>query len=172
MLAIGAGAAQAQPSQAISGAEACRPAANETLQSLQTRRSNLEQDLKRFGTQTTPAVRKMQEDLIEVIFQIDCLNQEPVLAKRGVIAKRSVTPSPAGGGSPKQLVEVTTYYATNRNKVGGPEPVKMYGTSYQSTFQYGRAVVSIPPSHTPGEIESLGVIMRLIVEPDPNKHFI
>ena len=174
MLAIGAGSVQAQPSQAISGAEACRPAANETLQSLQARKNNLEQDLKRFGSQTTPAVRKMQEDLIEVMFQIDCLNQEPVLAKRGVIAKRSVTPSPAGGGggAPKQLVEITTYYATNRNNLGGTEPTKMYGTSYQGNFQYGRAVVSIPPSHTPGEIESLGIIMRMIVEPDPNKHFI
>src|SRR5262245_43935136 len=119
MLAIGAGAAQAQPSPAISGAEACRSAANETLQSLQTRKNNLEQDLKRYGNQATPAVRKMQEDLLEVIVQIDCLaSNEPVLAKRSV-AKRSVTPSPAGGGAPKQLVEITTYYATNRNKAGG-----------------------------------------------------
>ena len=67
-------------------------------------------------------------------------------------AKRSVTPAP--GGAPKDLVEVTTYYATNRNKVGGPEPVKMYGTNYQGNFHYGRAVVSIPPSHKPGEIET------------------
>src|SRR6187200_1733521 len=44
MLAIGAGAVQAQPSQAIGEAEACRAAANETLPSLQTRKNNLEQD--------------------------------------------------------------------------------------------------------------------------------
>src|SRR5262245_28686297 len=129
MLAVGAGAVQAQPSQAISGAEACRPAPNETLQSLQTRKNNLEQDLKRYGNQTTPAVRKMQEDLLEVMFQIDCMTaQETGLAKRSV-AKRSVTPSTTA--APKQVVEVTTYYATNRNKQGGPEPVKMYGTNYQ-----------------------------------------
>ena len=173
MLAIGAGAVQAQPSQAIGEAEACRAAANETLPSLQTRKNNLEQDLKRYGSQTTPAVRKMQEDLIEVMFQIDCLTaNEPVLAKRSV-AKRSVTPSPAGGGgAPKQLVEVTTYYATNRNKQGGVEPAKVYGTTYQGNFQYGRAVVSIPPSHKPGEIEQLNFIMKMVVEPDPNKHFV
>jgi esterase/lipase superfamily enzyme len=169
MLAIGAGAAQAQPSQAISGAEACRSAANETQQSLQTRKNNLEQDLKRYGGQTTPAVRKMQEDLLEVLLQIECLAQEPVLAKRSVAAKRSVTPSP---GAPNQLVEITTYYATNRNKVGGVEPAKVYGTSYQGNFQYGRAVVSIPPTHKPGEIEQLGFIMKMVVEPDPNKHFV
>jgi esterase/lipase superfamily enzyme len=169
MLAIGAGAAQAQPSQAIGGAEACRSAANETLQSLQTRKNNLEQDLKRYGNQTTPAVRKMQEDLLEVIVQIDCLTtNEPVLAKRSV-AKRSLTPAP---GAPKQLVEVTTYYATNRNKVGGVEPAKVYGSTYQGTFQYGRAVVSIPPTHKPGEIEQLNFIMKMVVEPDPNKHFV
>jgi esterase/lipase superfamily enzyme len=169
MLAIGAGAAQAQPSQAISGTEGCRSAGNQTLQSLQTRKNNLEQDLKRFGNQATPAVRKMQEDLIEVMFQIDCLTANaPVLAKRSV-AKRSVTPAP---GAPKQVVEITTYYATNRNKLGGPEPVKMYGTDYQGNFQYGRAVVSIPPNHKPGEIEQLNFIMRMIVEPDPNKHFV
>ena len=169
MLAIGAGAVQAQPS-AISGAEACRPAANETLPSLQTRKNNLEQDLKRYGNQTTPAVRKMQEDLLDVLFQIDCLTtNEPALAKRSVSAKRSVTPAP---GAPKQIVDVTTYYATNRNKVGGVEPAKVYGTTYQGNFQYGRAVVSIPPTHKPGEIEQLGFIMKMVVEPDPNKHFV
>jgi len=169
MLAIGAGAVQAQPSQAISGAEACRPAANETLQSLQTRRNNLEQDLKRYGNQTTPAVRKMQEDLIEVMFQIDCTTAapEPVLAKRSV-AKRSVTPAPSAS---KDVVEITTYYATNRNKVGGPEPVKVYGTTYQGNFQYGRAVVTIPPTHKPGEIETLNWFIHLVAEPDPKKHF-
>ncbi|HEX2336679.1 MAG TPA: alpha/beta hydrolase [Hyphomicrobiaceae bacterium] len=168
MLAIGAGAVQAQPSQAISGAEDCRSAANETLQSLQTRKTNLEQDLKRFGHQTTPAVRKMQEDLLEVLFQIECLTgNEPVMAKRSV-AKRSVTPAPSAS---KDVVEITTYYATNRNKLGGPEPVKMYGTNYQGNFQYGRAVVTIPPTHKPGEIETLNWIMRLIVEPDPKKQF-
>ena len=169
MLAIGAGAVQAQPS-AISGAEACRPAANETLPSLQTRKNNLEQDLKRYGSQTTPAVRKMQEDLLDVLFQIDCLTtHEPALARRSVSAKRSVTPAP---GAPKQIVDVTTYYATNRNKVGGVEPAKVYGTTYQGNFQYGRAVVSIPPTHKPGEIEQLGFIMKMVVEPDPNKHFV
>jgi esterase/lipase superfamily enzyme len=167
MLAIGAGVVQAQPSQAISGADACRSAANETLQSLQTRKNNLEQDLKRYGGQTTPAVRKMQEDLLEVLLQIDCVAQEPALAKRSV-AKRSVTPAP---GASKDVVEVTTYYATNRNKVGGPEPMKVYGTNYQGNFQYGRAVVTIPPTHKPGEIEALNWVMRLVVEPDPKKHF-
>jgi esterase/lipase superfamily enzyme len=170
VLAIGAGAVQAQPSQAIGGTEACRPAANETVQSLQTRKTNLEQDLKRFGSQTTPAVRKMQEDLLDVIFQLDCLTaNEPVLARRSVSAKRSVTPAP--GAASKDVVEVTTYYATNRNKVGGLDPVKMYGSNYQGNFQYGRAVVTIPPSHKPGEIEALNWIMRLVVEPDPKKHF-
>ena len=46
----------------------------------------------------------------------------------------------------------------------------MYGTTYQGNFQYGRAVVSIPPTHKPGEIEQPG--SGKLVEPDPNKHFV
>jgi esterase/lipase superfamily enzyme len=169
MLAIGVGAAQAQPSQALSGAEACRSTANETMQSLQARKSGLEQELKRLGTQATPAVRKVQEDLLEVMFQIDCLaTQEPVLARRSV-TKRSVTPG--GPNTPKELVEITTYYATNRNQLGGADPVKTYGTTYQGNFQYGRAVVTIPSAHKPGEIE-LPSLWKLEFQPDPSKHFI
>lgn len=169
MLAIGAGAVQAQPSQAIGETETCRSAANETLQSLQTRKAGLEQELKRLGERPTPTVRKVQEDILDVVFQIECLNvAQPVMLKRSV-AKRSVG---GGGAAPKELVEVTTYYATNRNKTGSIEPVKLYGGNYEGNFHYGRAVVSIPKTHQPGEVEKPNILMRLIVEPDPSKHFV
>ena len=133
--------------RAISGAEACRPVANETLPSLQTRKNNLEQDLKRYGRAADASrAQDAGRHLLDVLFQIDCLTtNEPALAKRSVSAKRSVTPAP---GAPKEIVDVTTYYATNRNKVGGVEPAKVYGTTYQGNFQYGRAVVSIPARRT------------------------
>jgi len=170
MLAMGAGAVQAQPSQAIGETETCRSVANETLQSLQTRKAGLEQELKRLGERPTPTVRKVQEDILDVVFQMECLNvAQPTNLKRSV-AKRSV--GPGGGGAPKELVEVTTYYATNRNKTGSTEPVKLYGGNYEGNFHYGRAVVSIPKTHKPGEVEKPNPLMRLIFEPDPSKHFV
>jgi len=170
MLAMGAGAVQAQPSQAIGETETCRSVANETLQSLQTRKAGLEQELKRLGERPTPTVRKVQEDILDVVFQMECLNvAQPANLKRSV-AKRSV--GPGGGGAPKELVEVTTYYATNRNKTGSLEPVKLYGGNYEGNFHYGRAVVSIPKTHKPGEVEKPNPLMRLIFEPDPSKHFV
>ncbi len=170
MLAMGAGAVQAQPSQAIGETETCRSVANETLQSLQTRKAGLEQELKRLGERPTPTVRKVQEDILDVVFQMECLNvAQPTNLKRSV-AKRSV--GPGGGGAPKELVEVTTYYATNRNKTGSLEPVKLYGGNYEGNFHYGRAVVSIPKTHKPGEVEKPNPLMRLIFEPDPSKHFV
>ena len=144
-------------------------AANETLQSLQTRKEGLEQELKRLGERQTPTVRKVQEDILDVMFQIECLNvPQPAMLKRSV-AKRSVG---GGGAAPKELVEVTTYYATNRKRTDAPEPVKTYGSNYEGNFHYGRAVVSIPKSHKPGEVEKPNILMRLIVEPDPSKHFV
>src|SRR6476659_7244155 len=169
MLAIGAGAVQAQPSQAIGETETCRSVANETMQSLQTRKAGLEQELKRLGERPTPTVRKVQEDILDVVFQMECLNvAQPAMLKRSV-AKRSVG---GGAAAPKELVEVTTYYATNRNKNGSIEPVKLYGGNYEGNFHYGRAVVSIPKTHKPGEVEKPNILMRLIVEPDPSKHFV
>jgi esterase/lipase superfamily enzyme len=171
MLAIGASAAQAQPSQALGVAAACSSTANETVQSLQTRRQvvekNLEQETKRAGLKQTPALRKAQEDMLEVMFQIDCINsQQPVMQKRSV-GKRSIG---GGGEKPKDVVEITTYYATSRTRTGGVEPVGFYGTK-PGPFHFGRAVVSIPITHKPGEIE-MPSIWKLQFEADPSKHFV
>jgi esterase/lipase superfamily enzyme len=175
VLALGAGAAQAQPSQAVSMIEECRPSANETLESLQTRKlvveRALEQERKRAETtktaKPTPNLRKAQEDMIDVVFQIECLNRlQPEMQKRGV-AKRSV----GSGGVKKDVVEITTYYATNRNRVAGAEPVNSYGSDFLGKFEYGRAVVSIPITHRVGEIET-PKLWKLELQADPNKHFV
>jgi esterase/lipase superfamily enzyme len=72
---------------------------------------------------------------------------------------------------PDGVIEVTTYYATNRKQTGSSEPAKIYGTAFESTLQYGRAIVSIPPSHTPGNLE-LPSLWKLERGADPSKHFV
>ena len=170
MLAIGASAALAQPSQGLGAAAACSATANETVQSLQTRKQAVEQNLgqetKRAGQKQTPALRKAQEDLIEVMFQIDCLNnQQPAMQKRSV-GKRSIGSAKAS----KDVVEITTYYATSRTRTGGVEPVGFYGPK-PGPLHFGRAVVSIPITHKPGEIETPS-LWKLQFEADPSKHFV
>jgi len=70
----------------------------------------------------------------------------------------------------KDVLEVTTYYATNRKQTGSAEPAKIYGAVFESTLQYGRAIVSIPPSHT-RKLE-LPALWKLERGADASKHFV
>jgi esterase/lipase superfamily enzyme len=72
---------------------------------------------------------------------------------------------------PLQLLEVTTYYATNRKQGASAEPANLYGPQLDSTFRYGRATITIPPTHTPGNLE-MPSLWKLEREADPNKHFL
>ena len=72
---------------------------------------------------------------------------------------------------PYDIIEVTTYYATNRKQTGSAEPAKVYGAVFESTLHYGRAVVSIPPTHTPGKLE-LPSLWKVERNADPSKHFV
>jgi esterase/lipase superfamily enzyme len=69
-----------------------------------------------------------------------------------------------------KLVEITTYYATNRGRSGNSEPAQAYDAEI-APLTYGRARVTIPSAHTPGNLE-LPSIWRLELSPDPSKHFI
>ena len=75
----------------------------------------------------------------------------------------------AGAVSADNVVEVTTYFATNRGLSGKSTPVAFYDAKV-SPLSYGRAVVTIPSTHTPGSLE-LPSIWRLQLQPDPKRHF-
>jgi esterase/lipase superfamily enzyme len=155
---------------ARSGAGQCEVSPGETLSSLEKRKQSIERALARTAAVKTngaksdanaleATVRKSKEELLNVLFQIDCLTaaeQRP--------AKRSAVVVPP-------VIEVVTYYATNRKQTANVEPAAIYGQQAATALQYGRVVVSIPATHTPGSLE-LPTLWRLERTADPSKHFV
>jgi esterase/lipase superfamily enzyme len=80
------------------------------------------------------------------------------------------TAGTASAGTGEDSLEVTTYFATNRERTAEREPVKAYNAKV-AKLTYGRAVVSIPAAHTAGSLE-LPSIWRLEFRADPKRHFI
>jgi esterase/lipase superfamily enzyme len=74
------------------------------------------------------------------------------------------------GSGPTKVIEVTTYFATNRGRSGKTEPARFYDAKI-APLSYGRALVTIPAEHTPGRLEQPS-IWRLELQPDPAKHFV
>ena len=173
VLALAATCAQAQPLPDNRPPEICRVTTKETLQELQARKQRLERAIADKGgpdARKDPGqeLRKMQEELIEVVTWIECAQavQPEIAAAR----RRSVMPR--GAETRPELVEVTTYYATNRNPTPqNSEPAKAYGSEAESTLHYGRAVVTIPRGHVSGEVE-MPSLWKLERDADPNKHFV
>jgi esterase/lipase superfamily enzyme len=73
-------------------------------------------------------------------------------------------------GSPAHnVVQVATFYATNRRLTGNAvDPTKIYGTEIEGSFQYGRAVVTIPTSDRPS-LTDLPTMWRLERASAPGK---
>jgi esterase/lipase superfamily enzyme len=174
LLAFPAPWAQAQPVAGNRVPDLCRVTTNETLPQLQARRERLERAIAAKGGPDAPAgprqeLRKLQEELLEVVAWLECAREaQPevaVAARRRGVAVRALEPPSA------DVVQVTTYYATNRNPLQGREPAKAYGTELGTTLHYGRAVVTIPRTHTPGLIET-PTLWKLEREPDPSRHFV
>ena len=67
------------------------------------------------------------------------------------------------------VIEITTYFATNRGRSGGTAPASLYDATV-SPLSYGRALVTIPGTHTPGSLE-LPTVWKLQFQPDPTRHF-
>ena len=143
---------------------------------------------------------KSQAALLGVLFQIQChklrqqtASAEPSAAERVAPKRRAVAPAPdaPGAAAPAppppstrraarrtvagadNVIEVTTYFATNRgrgaDKSGKSAPASVYDATV-SPLSYGRALVTIPSTHTPGSLE-LPSIWRLQFQPDPTRHF-
>ena len=173
--------AQAQTVSTIAKPELCVSVPAESLKRLEERRQHLERDLasKRSATGATeeaqekanPSLRKGQEELLQVLFRIECarsVQSVPVL-EPAPRRTREIRTAPAS--TREEVIEVTTYYATNRNRSDSPEPAKVYGAEVEGKFQYGRALVTIPPTHTPGNLE-MPSLWKLERQPDSNKHFV
>src|SRR5205085_3083140 len=94
------------------------------------------------------------------LFRIECIRVQPEAASRSPFKRR-----------PADVIEVTTYYATNRKETDSAAPAKVYGGVFESTLHYGRAIVSIPPTHTPGKLE-LPALWKLERGADASKHFV
>jgi esterase/lipase superfamily enzyme len=167
--------------------EPCRVKAAEDLPALEKRKQRLEREIARSKQADANAkvLTKTQADLLEVLFQIDCLK----IRQGTTVAAPTSPPAPQPGSSLEtttsrslrslkvdsgkrggDVVEVTTYFATNRGKSGRSEPESVYDASV-GALSYGRALVTIPTTHTPGSLE-LPSIWRLELTPDPSKHFI
>ncbi len=153
---------------------ACKEAPTEDAATLQKRKENLEAEIARQSKGTkalqrfrASSLRQNQEKLLDVLFEIECLPKPEQVAQ---VPQFGATRSIAKPSSAKNVIEVTTYYATNRKPTGNIEPVKFYGSDVDGKFQYGRAIVTIPLLHTPGVVETPS-LWKLEREPDPNKHF-
>src|SRR5262249_12971552 len=141
LLVLGAVPAMAQALPDNRPPEICRVTTNESMPELQARKQRLETAIANKGgtdARKDPGqeLRKMQEDLLEVVAWIECaqVNAQPEIA---VARRRSVAPS-AVAATPPELVEVTTYYATNRNPTPqNSEPSKAYGNETESALHYG-----------------------------------
>jgi esterase/lipase superfamily enzyme len=112
-------------------------------------------------------LRKIQEQLLDVIFEIDC-------QRTAGPSTRGVKPRARGADTaarPAAAIEVTTYFATNRNRTADSEPVKFYGSDFQAAYEYGRALVTIPRTHVPGNLE-MPSLWKMELDSDANKHFV
>jgi esterase/lipase superfamily enzyme len=157
--------------------EQCRAAgAIEPLGKLEQRQQQLEREIAKLaeavGEDAQPSkasdalaaqrktLRARREALLQLMLQIECARTPEVIATRAPALKK------AG-----EVVEVTTYYATNRNQTSKPEPTKVYGSKFEPSLHYGRTVVSVPAAHTRGFLER-PKLWKLEREADPAKHFI
>jgi esterase/lipase superfamily enzyme len=193
--------------------EPCRAQRLGDLAALEKRKERLEQAIARVrdkaGTtkdeDKARSLSKSQEELLDVLFQIDCVKAKQELATAAIDAVPSPKPAPpsvaapAPGASPgseaksdtkpssgstrsigklaapkpssgNAAVEITTYFATNRGRTTQREPSKAYDAKV-AKLTYGRAVVSIPSTHTAGHLE-LPSIWRLELRADPKRHFV
>jgi len=164
--AAGVAAGQTPPDAALPAP--CSADTPQNLPTLEKRKEQLERSLRRSVLASVK--RKRQEELLKVIFEIECLKS----LEREEAVEILETPKPALTRSlrrPQNIVEVTTWYATNRMPTGSAEPARFYGAEVASGLAYGRAVVTIPTTHKPGNIE-LPSVWRLERAPDPERHFV
>lgn len=70
-----------------------------------------------------------------------------------------------------EIVTITNFYATNRAPTGQADFANFYDGIDNETLQYGRIEITIPATHTLGNLE-LPTLWKLEWNADPNKHFV
>jgi esterase/lipase superfamily enzyme len=162
-LALAASQAHAQAAAEPPAPDVCHTVSAQSSGDLEALKQRLEREVA-----AKPNDRKAQEALLDVMFRIECARKTepaPALeAGRRSIAPRSPPP-------PGEVIEITTFFATNRKPVRSLDPTKMYGPELDSSLHYGRAVVTVPLTRPLGGF-ALPRLWKLEREPDPRKHFV
>ena len=157
--------------------EPCRAVANANLESLEKRKLDLEQTIavtrneaEALASKTETArapdgaarmqdeLKRQQNLLIDVLYEMECFRND--LQRTPEITR--------GQGS---VVEITTFYATNRRQTGRHELSTFYSADDTRELAYGRTSVSIPSAHRIGALE-LPSLWKLELNPDVNRHFV
>jgi len=106
-------------------------------------------------------IRAKKEALLDLLFSFECFRTD--LAPDAALTR--------GPQETQQWVEVTAYYATNRNVIAGALPSERYGVESAGATEYGRVAVSIPTARRPGDMP-LPAVWKFEARPDPSKHFV
>jgi esterase/lipase superfamily enzyme len=101
---------------------------------------------------------RKEAELIEIIYKQECFRPD-------------LAPDPDASRGDGSVVEVTTFYATNRRKSGATSLSDFYNADDTRQIEYGTSTVSIPSKHRMGELE-LPHLWKLERNPDPTKHFV
>ncbi len=86
------------------------------------------------------------------------------------IEARAADPETRGLSTDNGFRTVDVFYATDRARTGETYPAEFYGSD-RGALDYGRAEVTIPNSHRPGDIETPSV-WRLDFGVDPARHIV
>jgi esterase/lipase superfamily enzyme len=69
-----------------------------------------------------------------------------------------------------KIEPVTLFYATNRARSGSTKAETFYGGDNARQLDFGTLLVTIPPTHTCGKVESS--LTDIVFEPNPNKSMV
>jgi esterase/lipase superfamily enzyme len=109
-------------------------------------------------------LKDVQGKLLDLVFARECIRSDMTI---------QVFRGPSD--PPTKWIEITTYFATNRQATGSSVPEKFFGPERSkdndNKNQFGKAVVSIPTARRAGEL-NLPSLWKLEVNPDPTKHFV
>jgi esterase/lipase superfamily enzyme len=107
-------------------------------------------------------LKDVQGQLLDLVFEQECVRSDMTI---------QVFRGPSD--PPTKWIEITTYFATNRQATGSYVPEEFFGSgrSKDNKNQFGKTLVSIPTARKPGEL-NLPSLWKFEINPDPAKHFV
>jgi esterase/lipase superfamily enzyme len=109
-------------------------------------------------TDANERATEIKNQLIGLMYQMDCFRND----------LRQPNDQTRGKGP---LIEISTFYATNRARTDKDDPYDFFGSADTRKLTYGEVKVSIPATHSIGELE-LPSLWRLELNADPRRHFV